>query len=526
MKKNVLLISIFIFLFSFGYRLWDITKHFEVWDETAIVRVGEIYLNAIKNRDFSYETWKLNKEHPPFSKYVYGSTRFVSLKTPYFTEELDQDYPLGRRYTFQRIFSAFIGSLAVLLLFFIVRRFYSGKVAILSSMTLSLTPYFIAHSRVPTQENLVLFLTLLSTSIYFVALDSKNLKSKYFLVSALILGLAIATKYNAFFFLILFALLALYEFQKDFIKSKVLLFKNYIILVPFIALGVFYLVWPWLWLDPVGRFLSSASRIEDSRYIEYFLGQFPSPHPWYYFFVYLFATTPPVLLLGMFLFTIKLLFSRSKYDVWFFALFLTPLLATFSPLRMDGIRYIFPIYPGLAVISSLGFYWIIDNSKKLIDQTYKFLLDFLIPISVTGALFMTALIYHPYYWDYYNIFFGGPVGVYQNRLFDFGYWGEGLRNGMNYLYENTGSSIESKKTLYVKVLPVHVLPPYRNGIAKVDPIEKADYVIINPAGEWLDKTNYLDYDFPENFEIVYEETVMDAPIVRVYKRLSPYMEPK
>lgn len=519
MRKLIIIVS-FLFIFSFGYRLWDITNHFEVWDETAIVRVGEIYLNAFKNRDFSMETWKLNKEHPPFSKYVFGSTRVLSLRLPYFTEKLDQDYPIGRRYTFQRIVSTFIGSLSVLLLFFIIRKFYNDKIAILSSFSLSFTPYFIAHSRVPTQENLVLFLTLLSTSIFFIALNSKNLYHKYFLYSGIFLGLAIATKYNAFFFLILFCALGLYEFHKEFIKSNILIFKNYIILIPAISLGIFYAVWPWLWPDPIGRFLSSASRINDSRYLEYFFGQLPSPHPWYYFFVYIFATTPPILILGVFLFLIKILFNRNKYDIWFFAYFLTPLLAMFSPLKMDGIRYIFPIYPALAVISSIGFYWIIENSSKFIEASYKSLTDFIIPLIVVGVLLMTNLIYHPFYWDYYNIFVGGPLGVYQNRLFDFGYWGEGLRDGMNYLYDsNVNHDI---KKLYIKVLPVHVLPPYRNSISYTDIIEEADYVIINPAGEWLNQTNYLDYDFPEHFDIVFEENIMDAPIVQVYKRNAPY----
>lgn len=522
MKLRLLVIAFSVFIFSFGYRMWDIANHFEVWDETAIVRVGEIYLNALKNRDFSQETWSLIKEHPPFSKYVFGSTRAVSLSIPYFTDELDQDYPLGRRYTFQRIVSSFLGALAVLLLFLIVRKFYDERIAILSSISLSFTPYFIAHSRVPTQENLVLFLTLLSTSIFFVALASRNLMSKYFLLSAVVLGLSISTKYSALFFLILFCFLGLYEFHKNFMKSKITIIRNYIILIPIVSIGVFYLVWPWLWPDPIGRFLSSVSRINGSRYLEYFLGEFPSPHPWYYFFVYLFATTPPVLLFGILLFILKLFLKRSRYDVWFFAYFVTPLFAMFSPLKMDGVRYIFPIYPALAVISAVGYYWLIDISKGFVNKSYKFIVDFITPLIVCGTLLMTALIYHPYYWDYYNTFVGGPSGVYQNRLFDFGYWGEGLRDGMNYLYESNQSG-ENKK-VYLKVLPVHVLPPYRNGLAYTDIIEKADYVIINPAGEWLNQTNYLDYDFPEHFDIVFEETIMDAPIVRVYKRNAPYTE--
>ena len=518
MKKDILIIFA-IFLFSFSFRLWDIDKHFEVWDETAVVRTGEIYLNAIKESDFTEGTWKLNKEHPPFSKYIYGVSRLVTLNSNYFTDVFDQDYPLGRRYSFQRILSAFIGSTTIVFLYILARKFYNSKIALISSLILSLTPHYFAHSKVATQENFISFMTLVTVSFFFFALYTKRFKHSFYIISGVLLGLSIATKYNAFFFLALFLILTLYEFKKDFLRSKVLIFKNHIILIPFLAFGTFYAVWPWLWPDPIGRFLSSVSRISGSRYFEYFLGQFPSSHPWYYFLTYLFATTPPIILLGILLFMFKFIYKRGRYDFWFLLYFLTPLMATFSPLKMDGIRYIFPIYPAMAIISGVGFYFLIDISRDFLDSSYKFTIEFVTPVIVFGTLFMTILIYHPFYLDYYNIFFGGPSGVYKNRLFDFGYWGEGLRDGMNFIYDQ---DVGKRKNLYLKVLPVHVLPPYKNDTFFVNEIEKADYVMINPPGEWMNETNYLNYDFPEHFDIVFEKGIMDAPIVQVYKRKLPY----
>ena len=325
MKKDILIIFA-IFVFSFGFRLWDINKHFEVWDETAVVRVGEIYLGAIKSFDFSENTWKLNKEHPPFSKYFYGVSRIVTLNFDYFVNSIDQDYPLGRRYSFQRILSALVGAITIALVFVLARKFYDSRIALISSFILSLTPHYFAHSRVATQENFVSFMTLITICFFFFALHTKKLKHWFYIISGVLLGLSIATKYNSLFFLVLFLLLTLSEFGKDFMKSKILILKNDLILIPFLALGTFYSVWPWLWPDPVGRFLSSVSRINGSRYFEYFLGQFPSPHPWYYFFTYLFATTPPIILLGVLLFGIKFICKRGKYDFWFLMYFLTDFL--------------------------------------------------------------------------------------------------------------------------------------------------------------------------------------------------------
>ena len=519
-NKNPLITVTLLFLLSFVFRMWDITKQFEVWDETATVRVGEIQLDYFRSGDFSKESWSLINEHPPFSKYLFGSTRIVSMKVPYFRDIIDQDYPMGRRYTFQRITSAFIASISVLLVFLLARRFYDEKVGVLAALTLSFTPYFIAHSKVATQENLVSFLTLLATLLFFYAIKTQSIFNKLYILSGVTLGLAIATKYNAVFFLLLFFILTIVNFKSIFKKDLKNIFKNRIILIPIISFAVLYVLWPWLWPDPVGRFIESISRVEESRYLEYFLGQFPSHHPWYYFFVYFFATTPPVILFGVILFALKMIFQREKYDLWFMLYFLTPFLSVISPLKMDGIRYIFTIYPALGIVNAIGYYWLIKTLKKFTQITFHQILDIAIPAIVVITLIFTAILDHPYYWDYYNVFVGGPKNVYEKRLFDFGYWGEGLRKGFAFLYEEAK---DDPKTVYLKIAPNHVVPPIKDNLKDISEIERADYVIITPTGEWLDQIGlYLEYDFPEHFELVYEDGLSGTSVVSIYKRIEPY----
>ena len=313
-NKNLIIIAV-LFLVAFGSRMSGITKQFEVWDESTVVRYGEQYLNFWTNGDFSKKSWSLNKEHPPFSKYFYGVTRIVSLNVPYFSEVLDQDYTVGKRYTLQRIVSAFIGSLSVVLVYLVGSRFYDRKTGIIAALILSFTPYFFAHSRVATQENLVAFLTLLSTFVFFEALRKHKLNSKLFLLTGVVMGFAISTKYNAFFFFIPFAVLALIEFRKEFTNNWRNLLSNKIIWIPFIALAILVATWPWLWSDPVGNFILSIARIERSAFNEYFLGIYPSAHPWYYFFLYFIATTPPVILISIVFFVFKLVYSRGEFDV-------------------------------------------------------------------------------------------------------------------------------------------------------------------------------------------------------------------
>lgn len=521
-NRSAFLIPVIIFFVAFGYRLWGITNQFEVWDESTVVRYGEEYLNFIKQGDFSKESWSLNKEHPPFSKYFYGATRIVSLNVPYFRDVLDQDYTLGKRYTFQRIVSALVGAVTVLITYFLTRRFYGKQAGALAAVILSFIPYFVAHSRVATQENLVTMLTTAATALFFVALDKGLLRNRLFIISGLVLGLAISTKYNAFFFLVLFAILALVVFRREFTKSPISLLKNHIILIPIISLSVLYLIWPWLWPDLIGRLHESFGvRVGAERFsepaTEFFLSKYPHTNPWYYFFVYFFATTPIILLIGLALFFGKLAKVRNRYDLWFALWFLTPFLATFSPLKIDGIRYIFPVYPALAIVSAVGFYALVSEFGQLLSR-YTSEISFTIYSLIVGSLILTDVVYHPFYLDYYNSLAGGPKLVSSGKLFDFGYWGEGIRDAVRYVNEAPGET----KRVYLKMLPVHVVPIFDSSVKLVDPIEDADYVIINPTGMWLNETNYLNYDFPEHFEKVYEETIMDTPIITIYMRKEAY----
>lgn len=520
-KNKILITIILLFSISFLFRMWGITKQFEVWDETAVIRYGEQYLNYWKNLDFSRASWELNKEHPPFSKYFYGATRFVSLNSSVFKNNLDLDYPLGRRYTLQRVVSAFIGSLAVVIVFLLSKKFYDKKTGFIAALLLSFNPYFIGHSKIATQENLVAFLTLLATSLFLLGLSSRKLQRNIFVVVGLIMGLAISTKYNAFFFFIYFALLTLLTFGKQFKRDPSKLIKNKIILIPVIAITVFIIIWPWLWANPLSQFVASMNtRVGYSKFFEsaneYFLGKYPHDNPWYYFFAYFLATTPLILLFGVVMFVLKYWKNRGKYDLWFLLYFLTPFLATFSPLKIDGIRYIFPVYPALSVTSAVGINWFSKRLGKVFSRVF--------PWIVVAILAFTSFIYHPYYIDYYNVLVGGPKNVYQKRLFDFGYWGEGLRSGFGYLNDIAQKNPDKDVYVYYKIVPVHVIPSVEANLKKVDPIEIADYVIINPTGEWVDVTNYLEYDFPEHFELVFEEKVVDVPVVQVYKRVRPWGE--
>lgn len=519
-KLKLVIPFLLIVLISAAFRLYDITNQFEVWDEYTVVRYGENYLNFIRKNDFSKDSWSLNKEHPPFSKYFYGASRIVSLNVPLFRDQLDTDYPVGRRYTFQRIISAFIGVLSVIILYLFVKEFLGKKSALLSSVFLGLNTYHIAHSRIATQENLVCFLTLTATYLFYKAVKSDNLFNLWYLGSGVFLGLAISTKYNALFFIILFAVIFVLAKWKILFKNRQNLYKNYAILTPLIAVLILILIWPWLWSNPISQFLAStATRVDPSRAYkpstEYFLGVYPHNSPWYYFFVYFLATTHPVYALGLIFFIIKvtreLLSRKLRYDFWFLLYFLTPFLATFSPLKMDGIRYIFTIFPALSVISAIGTIYLIKLLKEKLNFSFEF--RFLIISGLIYALIQTNLNFYPFYLDYYNDFYGGTENVYNSRLFDFGYWGEGLRDAVRFI----NSDAKTGDIVRVNAVPLHVLPTFREGITQSH-LGNPNYIIVNPTGEWLNVAdNSPKLNPKDDYKVVFEEKLFDVPMVQVLK---------
>jgi len=511
-------IPVLLLSFALLIRLWGITSVDEAWDEVPVVRYGEIYLETLSKLDFNHESWKLNKEHPPFSKYFYGATRVLSLRIPLFRDRLDQDYPLGRRYTLQRVISALIGSLGVVIVYLFGRKILGREdVGVLAALILALTPYYIAHNRIATQETLVCFLTLLATYLFALGLKSGDFRDRHFLLAGLVLGLGVSTKYNAFLFLALFFFSTLLFFGKKFKKHPQLLVKNYILLVPLIAVSVLVLIWPWLWSNPLSQFLNSLSRIESSRWQEYFLGAFGKQPPHYYFLVYLLATTPPVLLILLSFFVIGLLLSGVGYGAqdksrnrwrWFILLwFLTPFLASFIALRQDGVRYIFPMYPALSVSAALGLDYFSSWLRRCWSREQVFFAGSLLVLS---CLLFTVVRFYPYYLDYYNFLVGGPCGVYERRLFDFGYWGEGIRRATRWVnvYAEPGA------TVGFNFVPRHVVPNLRADLRFSDNSSSAEYIIWNVEGEWRG----LHVPAKESYDTVYVVTVSGTPLVRVSRR--------
>ena len=180
----VAIAPLLIALASFLLRLWNLAsiKTF-IFDEVYYVDGARDLLK------YGVEVSGSKPEfivHPPVGKWMIAS----GIK-------LFGDNPLG-----WRIATALIGSLMILVVALIAHRlFYSPLLTALASALMAVDGLALVHSRTALLDNFLAFFILVATYFFLV---------KKYWWSGLFLGLALATKWSALYFIMLFGLIALY----------------------------------------------------------------------------------------------------------------------------------------------------------------------------------------------------------------------------------------------------------------------------------------------------------------------------
>jgi dolichyl-phosphate-mannose-protein mannosyltransferase len=181
----VAIAPLLIALASFLLRLWNLAsiKTF-IFDEVYYVDGARDLLK------YGVEVSGSKPEfivHPPVGKWMIAS----GIK-------LFGDNPLG-----WRIATALIGSLMILVVALIAHRlFYSPLLTALASALMAVDGLALVHSRTALLDNFLAFFILVATYFFLV---------KKYWWSGLFLGLALATKWSALYFIMLFGLIALYR---------------------------------------------------------------------------------------------------------------------------------------------------------------------------------------------------------------------------------------------------------------------------------------------------------------------------
>jgi|GEM_PF-4487328 len=310
-----------------------------------------------------------NIEHPPLGKLLIATGMSI----------------FGQNLAAARLPSLIFGTFGIVLTFFLTRRLFGVKVAILATLLLAIDPLWAQFSKVAMLD--IFVSTLILASVFFLWNYLKSPTFKNLILFTGFLGLATATKWVALFILPLIAVF--FAIQNSFNPKKKIVISQIILFLPLFA---FFYFLPYLFLpgfDPKS-FLwwqYKMSRINLSGIWPYQPLAFP---PWKWFFQkpsFLLSNNDallrgggnplvfwlwPIVFLVLVRETIVKLRKKSGFELLFLILAFSFLyFPWFIPIRPTFSYYILPAVPFMCIGTSWILLTIWEKSKtntKLTDR--------------------------------------------------------------------------------------------------------------------------------------------------------------
>ncbi len=511
-SKKIIIITL-IFLFSLSFRLPTLNQIGRTWDEFQYVDQGYKLIELIKKGDLGNSFFYTSYDHPPLVKYLYGITAHFDVE-----KKLANGGPVFKYdYTFSRILSATMFSIGVLFTFLIGWKLFSPTVGIIAGIILSMLPISLGLSQLVTTESLKILIYPLTIYSY-IDLIKEKITKKSILLAGIATGFALQAKQTNFLLIILLGIIFFLQYKKlknnyrkNFLQER----ARIIFITCIISILVFIIIWPQLifHLKDVWEINQRLWNPQFSPKIwqitlappEFFLGRLMLA-PIFYYFVYFFISIPALILVLFFLGLKNIVKNKNIYSLTIMLWFLLPFSLSFYSWRQHGLRYIIEIYPAIALIAALGFDYLIGKITK--SEIKKFL--YFVPIFI--YLFIVLWQIKPYYLDYFNELVGGVNNVYEKRLFQIGWWGQGIREA-GYYIKNTAPE---GSRIGIALAPPHVFPILTNhNVSIFNPEKKYDYVIVSDYA-------VLRYKFDDNivkkkYKPVHKVFVDKAVLVTVYK---------
>jgi hypothetical protein len=216
-----------------------------------------------------------------------------------------------------------------------------------------------------------------------------------------------------------------------------------------VALLTMFSAWPYLWADPLNRFIEVLRHMSNNptQLAVLFMGQsFPAdalPRRYFPQLLALTLTEPTWLLFLTGILVVIRNFWLKKWDwrvpalllLWFGLMFVYILILV--PPMYDGYRHFLFSLPPVFAVCGFAIHWLWEQSEKLKRFTRPLAGLLLIP----GLLGMAQL--HPYEYAYYNSLAGGPGGAY--RTYETDYWLTCYKEATDWVRTNA-----PEKTLHIQ----------------------------------------------------------------------------
>jgi 4-amino-4-deoxy-L-arabinose transferase-like glycosyltransferase len=352
---------------------------------------------------------------------------------------------------------AIFNSVAVMIGYAALRRLLSPTAALVTSLFWALSPFMIAHSAILHLDATLTSCMTLSVlfalpKAFSLATDSPKPDPIFgwsLVLSALFGGLAFLTKAPSLLLLPLIGLIFVLVAPASKLFERVWwAVKRYLLWLT-IALLIFALAWPALWVAPVetvmtvlNEILNNGGQIHHSG--NYFWGQDIGDPGLLFYLAVIAWRSSPITFFGLLLVPWLLWYYRTVFTlptrhlIWALILFIVlfSLALTLEPKKFD--RYLLPIWPSLEILAALA--WIIVLQQLAWPLIWR-------RLAFAGALIWMAgqlWWYQPYFLAYFNPLLGGGRVAQTVMLVG---WGEGMEQAGAWL--NTRPDLESGPVLSV-----------------------------------------------------------------------------
>lgn len=489
------------------------------WQDSSVLSPQTSARSFYENSetDFNYYMNYDGYGHPPLSDILSSIFNRVLYGKLHLINDIDS----------YRVYGVFLASLLVGLIFYWISRDYGTVSGFLASISVALYPLFFSESHFNTEKDIP-ETVFWSFFLFSFSEGTRKKNVKWILLSGLLFGLALGTKFNILFVgFTLIPWLAYYLYikkEKFFSKVNIKIFTSSLIAVV-IGLLIFVASWPYLWSDPFGKIqqvfsfykgLGIISGVPDTRFIGP-LGINTYPVLW------IIITTPPLILaefiLGIFYIIKKI---RKDPQLLLFALwFIVPIArVTWHGANIyGGIRQIMEYVPGVAIITGIGGGQIFKNKIFKIAIAIFTAVILLVPIIET----------HPSENVYFNFLIGGLQGAKAKNIPSWGNtFGAAYRPAVSWINKNTPP--KSNLTLVNELTPnipiIWIRPDinfsalYRSGY-----LRQGEYALtLNYQG--TDTRSYYDMYLTTFLNPVYQEQIDGVAVVTVWKNDEAHLKGK
>jgi 4-amino-4-deoxy-L-arabinose transferase-like glycosyltransferase len=494
--RRFLLMAAGVFAFALIIRLLASGAAGQTWDEDEYWSSGRNYITNLLAFDFSPAAWQWNFQHPPVTKYLAG------------IGALWTDGYAGAHLVF-----SLLGAGTCALVYAIGKRLYDWRVGLAAGGVAALMPHLIAHSTVVGHETPSVFFWALAVWLALRLRDDTTGFLRQHVWIGIAFGLAVATRFtNLLLGMVLFVtLIAIAPAGIRSFRTALRRALAFALMLA-VAAGVFYVLWPNLWLHPIDHLQHAYAKLRLPHLPEPYLGAVTNSPAWHYFFVAVAATTPLLVLLAAIPLAIWRSVNRREIfpNVVLGVFFLLPFAVMRSPVRQDGVRYVLPALIPLCVWAGAG---ILHLGERLRYAGRTRSIPFLPAGLLLVYLGITCLRIHPYYLDYFAEQAGGPSRVLARKTFEVGWWGEGIDRAIAYVNAHAAPNA----TITRLVEPTHVTWFRYDLWARLNenPAVPGDWLVVNNTYTTSRRPGWKP---PPAFRKAYDVTAQGASLVQVWSR--------